>query len=143
VPAEEAIDADAQIAAMRESSRKLTGMAEEPLPAFRSPQERKDAEAWRAFLSRAGHQLEALASEWEQARVTDRSGERSGTAAAGGSQAALMNASHEMQEMNQGFNLQYLNLQQKIQAENRAYTALSNVMKTKHDTVKNAIGSAR
>jgi len=30
-----------------------------------------------------------------------------------------------------------------MQAENRAYTAVSNIMKTKHDTVKNTISNVR
>lgn len=40
-------------------------------------------------------------------------------------------------------NLYYLELQEQISAENRAYTTLSNVMKARHDTVKNAIGNIR
>jgi hypothetical protein len=40
-------------------------------------------------------------------------------------------------------NLYYLELQERISAESRAYTALSNVLKTRHDTVKNAIGNIR
>jgi hypothetical protein len=54
-----------------------------------------------------------------------------------------MMATREMQEMNQMFNLQYLQLQQKIQGENRQFTALSNVMKTKHDTAKNALSNLK
>lgn len=48
-----------------------------------------------------------------------------------------------MQEMNMSFNLQYLSLQQQMQHENRRYTTLSNVMKTRHDTAKNAINNLR
>lgn len=43
----------------------------------------------------------------------------------------------------QGFNLYFLQLQEQIAAENRAYTAMSNVLKARHDTVKNAIGNIR
>jgi hypothetical protein len=39
--------------------------------------------------------------------------------------------------------MQYLVLQQQIQDENRAYTTTSNVLKARHDTVKNAIGNIR
>ena len=60
--------------------------------------------------------------------------------AAGGSEGAIMmQATKEMQEMNQQFNLQYLQLQQNMQNENRKFSALSNVMKTKHDTAKSMI----
>jgi hypothetical protein len=48
-----------------------------------------------------------------------------------------------MQEMNQSFNLQYLQIQQQTQADNRQFTLLSNIMKTRHDTAKNAINNAR
>ena len=41
------------------------------------------------------------------------------------------------------FNLQYLQLQNQMQNENRQYTAVSNIMKTKHDTVKNSISNIR
>lgn len=43
----------------------------------------------------------------------------------------------------QGFNLYFLQLQEQIASENRAYTAMSNVLKARHDTVKNAIGNLR
>ncbi|MEZ4370738.1 MAG: hypothetical protein R3B07_07925 [Polyangiaceae bacterium] len=40
-------------------------------------------------------------------------------------------------------NLYYLGLQARISAESRAYSAMSNVLKARHDTVKNAIGNIR
>jgi hypothetical protein len=43
----------------------------------------------------------------------------------------------------QEFNLYYLQLQEQLSAENRAFSAMSNVLKTRHDTVKNAIGNIR
>lgn len=43
----------------------------------------------------------------------------------------------------QAFNLYYLQLQEQISSENRSYSALSNVLKARHDTVKNAIGNIR
>jgi hypothetical protein len=39
--------------------------------------------------------------------------------------------------------LYYLELQERIAAETQAYTALSNVLKARHDTIKNAIGNIR
>ena len=41
------------------------------------------------------------------------------------------------------FNLQYLMLQNKISHENRQFTMVSNIMKNKHDTAKNAINNIR
>lgn len=59
------------------------------------------------------------------------------------SSAQLMQATKQMQETQMSFNLQYLQLQNQMQNENRQYTAISNIMKTKHDTVKNTISNIR
>lgn len=64
-------------------------------------------------------------------------------AASGNSQNQLLNATKQMQETQMSFNLQYLQLQNQMQHENRSYTAISNIMKTKHDTVKNSIANIR
>lgn len=61
----------------------------------------------------------------------------------GAGQSQLLNATKQMQETQMSFNLQYLQLQSQMQHENRSYTAVSNIMKTKHDTVKNSISNVR
>lgn len=66
-----------------------------------------------------------------------------GTAAGGDSQGELEAATKQMQETQMSFNLQYLQLQSQMQQENRSYSAVSNIMKTKHDTVKNSISNIR
>ena len=63
--------------------------------------------------------------------------------AQGGSQQDLLDKTKGMQEMMASFNLQYLQLQEKMQAENRSFTTVSNVMKTKHDTAKSSISNVR
>jgi hypothetical protein len=63
--------------------------------------------------------------------------------ASGNSQMDLLNATKNMQEMAQSFNLQYLQLQEKMQSENRSFSTVSNVMKTKHDTAKSSISNVR
>ena len=73
--------------------------------------------------------------------VTKLAADASKTGAAG--EKKLLEAIQNMEEMSQSFNLQYLQLQQQMQDENRRFTLLSNVMKTKHDTAKNAIGNIR
>jgi arginine decarboxylase-like protein len=55
----------------------------------------------------------------------------------------LYKAAREMAEMGQSFNLQYLDLQRRMQDENRQFTMVSNIMKTKHDTAKSAINNIR
>src|SRR6185436_18152465 len=52
--------------------------------------------------------------------------------------AAEPNATAEMQETQMSFNMQYLQLQTQMQSKNPSFTALSNILKTKHDTVKNS-----
>jgi hypothetical protein len=64
-------------------------------------------------------------------------------ASKGMSSDQLLNATKQMQEAQMSFNLQYLQLQSQMQHENRSYTAISNIMKTKHDTVKNSISNVR
>jgi hypothetical protein len=60
-----------------------------------------------------------------------------------GASPALLAATQQMQEAQLSFNLQYLQLQTQMQNENRSYTTVSNIMKTKHDTVKNSISNIR
>lgn len=61
----------------------------------------------------------------------------------GDSSMALLEATKQMQEMSQQFNLQYLQLQQDMQNENRQFSMVSNIMKVKHDTAKTAIQNVR
>lgn len=43
----------------------------------------------------------------------------------------------------QEMNLYFLQIQEAVNAQNRSFTALSNVLKAQHDTVKTAIGNIR
>lgn len=43
----------------------------------------------------------------------------------------------------QDMNLYYLRIQEQVNAENRSFTTISNVMKAEHETVKTAIGNIR
>jgi hypothetical protein len=56
---------------------------------------------------------------------------------------ALMNATKSVQEMSQSFNIQYLQLQQNMQQENRQFTMITNIMKNKHDTIENSLNNIR
>jgi hypothetical protein len=59
------------------------------------------------------------------------------------SPSALLEATKQLQETQMSFDLQFLELQDQLQNENRSYTAVANIMKTKHDTVKNTIANIR
>ena len=58
-----------------------------------------------------------------------------------GSQGDLLEATRAMQQEAQAMNLQYLQLQERMQQENREFSTLSNVMRVKHDTARAAIGN--
>ncbi len=55
----------------------------------------------------------------------------------------MMSATREMTEFQASFNLQYLQLQEKIQMDTRQFNLISNIMKTKHDAAKNALNNVR
>lgn len=61
----------------------------------------------------------------------------------GGAQAGLLSAARKMHEAQIGFNQQFLQLKVKLQSESQSFTAISGIMRTKHDTVKNSIGNIR
>lgn len=48
-----------------------------------------------------------------------------------------------LQEMQMSFSMQYLQLQQQMQDQNRQYTMVANIMRTKHDTARNSISNVR
>jgi hypothetical protein len=58
-----------------------------------------------------------------------------------GSQGDLLEATRAMQQEAQAMNLQYLQLQERMQQESREFSTLSNVMRVKHDTARAAIGN--
>ncbi len=53
----------------------------------------------------------------------------------------VLAATRALQQEARTFNLQYLQLQENMQRESREFTALSNVMKVKHDSAKAAINN--
>lgn len=53
----------------------------------------------------------------------------------------LLEATRAMQQEAQSMNLQYLQLQERMQQESREFTTLSNVMRVKHDTARSAISN--
>jgi hypothetical protein len=55
----------------------------------------------------------------------------------------LVGAMKNLSKDTLGANLQLLQLQESIQRENRHYTAISNVMRTKHESAKAAIANLR
>jgi hypothetical protein len=155
----EAIDATGKIARLRETSRELSKLASEPLPARLPPDEQREALAQRRWLEEASRRCEELAGRWERAlapvrtaaprpglaRPPARPGPAGSAAPQRGAVApgATAQATRQMQEMNTGFNLQMQQLQNELQRQAREINLVSNVMKTKHDTAKAAIQNIR
>lgn len=55
----------------------------------------------------------------------------------------VLSATRALQQQSQSFNLQYLQLQEDMQRESRTFSAVSNVMKVKHDSAHAAIQNIR
>ncbi len=88
--------------------------------------------------------LQAPAGTLTHGALGSRPGSAAGTAAGsagGGSPGDLLEATRAMQQEAQAMNLQYLQLQERMQQESREFTTLSNVMRVKHDTARAAIGN--
>jgi hypothetical protein len=64
-----------------------------------------------------------------------------GAATGAAGETDIMASARALQAESQAYNAQYLQLQEAMQRENREFTALSNVMKVKHDTARAAIGN--
>jgi len=87
-----------------------------------------------------------VSSHTAESAVIDRPEGSAGTAAEGATSSASPTGDASLDgflEHQSDLNTQYLMLQERISAENREYTAVSNILKARHDTVKNAIGNIR
>ncbi|MDF2697612.1 MAG: hypothetical protein K0S65_5995 [Labilithrix sp.] len=73
------------------------------------------------------------------AAVPGASGAVPGTSGGVGEAGSLEASLQQSQDMN----LYFLQIQESVNAQNRSFTALSNVLKAEHDTVKTAIGNIR
>jgi len=96
--------------------------------------------------------LEAAAGALPGASVVTaavRGAGRAGAASTSGESASAGSASGEAGSVENVLaqsadqNLYFLRIQEELQSENRRYSALSNVLKARHETVKNAIGNIR
>ena len=119
----------------------LRATAASPLPRGLSTPEFAEAQRYVAWLRVWAGRLDTLAATGESA--IGSAGGAIGSAASGNGQDQLLDANKQMAETQMSFNLQYLQLQSQMQNENRQFTMVSNIMKTKHDTVKNSISNIR
>lgn len=73
------------------------------------------------------------------AAMTATGVQQSGAQPGAGGDGTIESSLQQSQEMN----LYYLKIQEDVNAQNRSFTTLSNVLKAEHDTVKTAIGNIR
>jgi hypothetical protein len=74
-----------------------------------------------------------------RAAASSVSGDAAATGGASGEAGSVENVLAQSADQN----LYFLRIQEELQSENRRYSALSNVLKARHETVKNAIGNIR
>lgn len=60
-----------------------------------------------------------------------------------GAEGEQLDQMWDTHEDNQVFNMQYMQLQQQMQADNREFSTMSNLLKARHDTAKSAINNMR
>jgi hypothetical protein len=120
-----------RIKILQKTAGTLRELAAQPIPAQLSDKEKREAERYTKWLKGSSQKLYELASRWHSSltKMEKNQGPPS--------------KQNQLAEMNQSFNLQYLGLQKAMQDENRQYTLISNIMKNKHDTAKNAINNVR
>jgi hypothetical protein len=123
--------AKARIMKLQQTARTLQELAAQPLPAQLTDKEKQEAERHTKWLKESSQTLDGLASRWHS-RLTEVEKNQN-----------PLSQQKQMTEMNMSFNLQYLQLQNNMQNESRQFTMVSNIMKNKHDTAKNAISNLR
>jgi hypothetical protein len=128
-----------QLAGLRERLAKLEAIASElhalakdPMPKGLPAQDRKTWPGFIEFVSQSAEQLSASTREW----TNTLDALETGLADREDPEAAV-------EEATMSFNMQFLRLQSSMQHESRTFTMISNIMKTKHDTVKNSISNIR
>lgn len=110
-------------------------IAASPLPPGLSAAQLAEAKRYVEWLKTWESRLNGLAAKGESVFGSASGGSRG--------QDQLSSVNMQIAEMSESFNLQYLELQQKMQNENRQFSLISNIMKTKHDTATNAINNVR
>jgi len=121
-----------RVAKIEAIANDLEELAKEPMPKGLPVEDRESWPRFNEFVARSAGQLRTSAVTFAEALDA----------------LELELAQHEdpglaIDELSASFDLRYLALQTQMQAESRAFTMISNIMKTKHDTVKNSISNVR
>jgi hypothetical protein len=111
---------------LRNTSRALAALAADPAPIGMEVGEVREFARYAMWLKSSSEEIDDLLQKTEESQGS-----------------GLMEGTKAMQEMNQSFNLHYLNLQQKMEQENRKSTMVSNIMKARHKKAREAIDKVR
>lgn len=117
-----------KIIMLRKASLSLEKLAKEHMPKHLDKRQTIEANKYSKWLLNASSDFNNLANRWKSELRTARK---------------INFNNQQVSEMNRAFSLQALSLQQKMQTENRKFTVISNIMKTKHDTAKSVIKNVR
>jgi hypothetical protein len=109
---------------LRKASSIFKKVAMEPVPDSLNQEEKAEVEKYNKWLLDKSEEMTTMADKGEK-ELNNISG------------------SEDMQDFHEKFEIKYLQLQNKMQHENRQFTMLSNIMKNKHDTAKNSINNIR
>lgn len=131
-PGKEIIYSRDKISLLRNTAKVLQDIMAELKSRKVNDAQKKQLADYTIWLTSAIQRLNKVAANWESDSKKIYNG----------SEDPMMNT-RQMAEMNANFNLQFLQLQQELQQESQRYTAISNIMKTRHDTVKNVIENLR
>jgi hypothetical protein len=115
--------------------------AQTSAPIARAPQLMVSAERLQRTAEQRWDAVLAADEAFTRALRSAVSAEISARRARGEDVSELIAEQARLQEMQMSFNLQYLQLQNTMQNENRQFTMISNIMKTRHDTVRNSISN--
>jgi hypothetical protein len=117
--------------------------AQTTAPLARAPMLRLSPDQMQRAAEQRWDAVLAADEAFTQALRSAVSAEISARRARGEDVSELLAEQARLQEMQMSFNLQYLQLQNQMQNENRQFTMISNIMKTRHDTVRNSISNVR
>ncbi len=117
-------DANKKIAQLLRTSYILENLASKSMKEALRKEQIKEVQRYNRWLRKTSKEIKQFVNHWQSKFRGSKN-------------------SKQMLEMQMGFNLQYLHMQNKIAHENRQFTMVSNIMKNKHDTAKNAINNIR
>ena len=122
-PVTPSVSIQTQATAMRHSADSMRTLGTQKLPDGLTQSQIKDAKQYQAWLLASAKRFDQQAAQGEK--------------------LVRASAGSVSKEASMSFHLQYLELQSRMQHENRSYTTISNIMKAKHDATKNAINNVR